>query len=122
MTLNAGQAARIGAPELPAEAVEQLQVRPRKGSLPTAAIPPDPLIVPLLRTGQRLWHDLHITDHEEFGDGIMSAVDFNMDSRREPDPKGDRVRIVTRGKAGAGSVGDWITLAARRVEIGQGTG
>lgn len=29
--------------------------------------------------------------HEEFGDGIMSAIDFHMDIRREPDPKGDRV-------------------------------
>ncbi|NMG68424.1 cyanate hydratase, partial [Azoarcus indigens] len=36
--------------------------------------------------------------HEEFGDGIMSAIDFNMDLTREPDPKGDRVRIVMSGK------------------------
>ena len=36
--------------------------------------------------------------HEEFGDGIMSAIDFNMDLQREPDPKGDRVRIVMSGK------------------------
>jgi cyanate lyase len=35
---------------------------------------------------------------EEFGDGIMSAIDFNMDVQREPDPKGDRVRIVMSGK------------------------
>lgn len=36
--------------------------------------------------------------HEEFGDGIMSAIDFSMDLTREPDPKGDRVRIVMSGK------------------------
>ncbi len=36
--------------------------------------------------------------HEEFGDGIMSAIDFSMDIAREPDPKGDRVRIVMSGK------------------------
>jgi cyanate lyase len=36
--------------------------------------------------------------HEEFGDGIMSAIDFNMDLTREPDPKGDRVKIVMSGK------------------------
>ena len=36
--------------------------------------------------------------HEEFGDGIMSAIDFNMEISREPDPKGDRVRITMSGK------------------------
>ena len=36
--------------------------------------------------------------HEEFGDGIMSAIDFKMDLAREADPKGDRVKIVMSGK------------------------
>ena len=36
--------------------------------------------------------------HEEFGDGIMSAIDFNMNLTREPDAKGDRVKIVMSGK------------------------
>jgi cyanate lyase len=36
--------------------------------------------------------------HEEFGDGIMSAIDFSMDISRKPDPKGDRVKIVMSGK------------------------
>jgi cyanate lyase len=36
--------------------------------------------------------------HEEFGDGIMSAIDFSMDIQREPDPKGDRVQVVLSGK------------------------
>jgi cyanate lyase len=35
---------------------------------------------------------------EEFGDGIMSAIDFEMDFRREPDPKGDRVVLTLSGK------------------------
>lgn len=35
---------------------------------------------------------------EEFGDGIMSAIDFDFDFEREPNPKGDRVRIVMSGK------------------------
>ena len=35
---------------------------------------------------------------EEFGDGIMSAIDFDMLIERQPDPKGDRVRIVMSGK------------------------
>ena len=36
--------------------------------------------------------------HEEFGDGIMSAVDFSMDIVRQPAPKGDRVNVVLSGK------------------------
>ncbi len=35
---------------------------------------------------------------EEFGDGIMSAIDFNMDLEREPNAKGDRVRMTLSGK------------------------
>ena len=35
---------------------------------------------------------------EEFGDGIMSAIDFKMDLQREPNPAGDRVNIVMSGK------------------------
>jgi cyanate lyase len=34
----------------------------------------------------------------KFGDGIMSAIDFTMDVEKEPDPKGDRVRITMSGK------------------------
>ncbi|HEY7384330.1 MAG TPA: cyanase [Beijerinckiaceae bacterium] len=35
---------------------------------------------------------------EEFGDGIMSAIDFDLEIERQPDPKGDRVRISMSGK------------------------
>ncbi len=35
---------------------------------------------------------------EEFGDGIMSAIDFDMQIEREPNPKGDRVRLAMSGK------------------------
>lgn len=35
---------------------------------------------------------------EEFGDGIMSAIDFELEIDRIPDPKGDRVRLVLNGK------------------------
>ncbi len=35
---------------------------------------------------------------EEFGDGIMSAIDFEMVLERLPDPKGDRVKIGMSGK------------------------
>ncbi|MGI8710282.1 MAG: cyanase, partial [Acidimicrobiales bacterium] len=36
--------------------------------------------------------------HEEFGDGIMSAIAFNMDVEREEAAAGDRVRLTMRGK------------------------
>lgn len=36
--------------------------------------------------------------HEKFGDGIMSAIDFEMHLEREPGPHGDRVRVIMSGK------------------------
>ena len=36
--------------------------------------------------------------HEEFGDGIMSAIDFDLEMERQGDPKGDRIRITMSGK------------------------
>ena len=98
MTLNAAQAATIGELlELPAEAVEQLQVVPYKGSLPSA-VPTDPLIYRFYELVNVYGTTFKALIHEEFGDGIMSAIDFSMDLQREPDPKGDRVRIVMSGK------------------------
>src|SRR6202051_2285790 len=35
---------------------------------------------------------------EEFGDGIMSAIDFDLHMERLPNPKGDRVQITRSGK------------------------
>jgi cyanate lyase len=35
---------------------------------------------------------------EEFGDGIMSAIDFNIEFEREPNPRGDRVKLTMSGK------------------------
>jgi cyanate lyase len=98
MTLNAEQAATVGAIlELPAEAIVQLQVVPYKGSLPTA-VPTDPLIYRFYELVNVYGSTFKALIHEEFGDGIMSAIDFSMDLQREPDPKGDRVKIVMSGK------------------------
>lgn len=98
MTLNAEQAAKVGAMlELPAEAIEQLQVVPYKGSLPSA-VPTDPLIYRFYELINVYGTTFKALIHEEFGDGIMSAIDFSMDLQREPDPKGDRVKIVMSGK------------------------
>jgi len=98
MTLSAEQATKVGAMlDLPVEAVEQLQVVPYKGSLPTA-VPTDPLIYRFYELINVYGTTFKALIHEEFGDGIMSAIDFNMDLQREADPKGDRVKIVMSGK------------------------
>lgn len=98
MTLTADEAAKVGAMlELPPDAVTQLQVVPYKGSLPTA-VPTDPLIYRFYELVNVYGTTFKQLIHEEFGDGIMSAIDFSMDITREPDPKGDRVHIVMSGK------------------------
>ena len=82
---------------LPVDAVLLLQQVPYKGSLPTA-VPTDPLIYRFYELVNVYGTTFKELIHEEFGDGIMSAIDFKMDLSREPDPKGDRVKIVMSGK------------------------
>ena len=83
--------------DLPEEAVLILQTVPYKGSLPTA-VPTDPLIYRWYEIVNVYGTTIKELIHEEFGDGIMSAIDFSMDITREPDPKGDRVKVVLSGK------------------------
>lgn len=83
--------------DLPAAAVVQLQVVPYKGSLPTT-VPTDPLIYRFYELISVYGTTFKALINEEFGDGIMSAIDFKMDLSREADPKGDRVQIVMSGK------------------------
>lgn len=98
MTLTETQAKTVGEMlGLPDDAVTMLQVVPYKGSLPTA-VPTDPLIYRFYELVNVYGSTFKALIHEEFGDGIMSAIDFNMDLTREPDPKGDRVKIVMSGK------------------------
>ena len=98
MTFTKEQAAIVGKIfDLSAEAILLLQVVPYKGSLPTA-VPTDPLIYRFYELINVYGLTFKELIHEEFGDGIMSAIDFNMDLTREPDPKGDRVKIVMSGK------------------------
>ncbi|MDF1644542.1 MAG: cyanase [Pseudomonadales bacterium] len=98
MTLNAKQAEIVGnLLDLPEQAVQQLQVVPFKGSVPSA-IPTDPLIYRFYELVNVYGTTFKALIHEEFGDGIMSAIDFNMDLKRESDPNGDRVNITMSGK------------------------
>jgi cyanate lyase len=74
-----------------------LQEIPYRGSLPTV-VPTDPLIYrfyELVQVYGTTWKELI---QEEFGDGIMSAIDFDMSIERQPDPKGDRVKLTLSGK------------------------
>ncbi|TMH07496.1 MAG: cyanase [Betaproteobacteria bacterium] len=98
MTLNAEQAdvlAEIFG--LSSEEKRWLMVVPYKGSLPTA-VPTDPLIYRFYELVSVYGSTFKELIHEEFGDGIMSAIDFRMNLTREADPKGDRVSIVMSGK------------------------
>lgn len=98
MTMTEAQAtAAAKALDLPEEAVALLQVVPYKGSLPTA-VPTDPLIYRFYELVSVYGTTFKELIHEEFGDGIMSAIDFKMDLQREKDPNGDRVNIVLSGK------------------------
>ncbi len=98
MALDAKQAAIIAETfDLPAEAVPILQAVPYKGSLPTA-VPTDPLIYRFYELISVYGTTFKELIHEEFGDGIMSAIDFKMDLQREPNPMGDRVSITMSGK------------------------
>ncbi len=74
-----------------------LQEVPYRGSLPTLP-PSDPLIYrfyELVSVYGTTWKELI---QEEFGDGIMSAIDFDMAIERQPDQKGDRVKVTMSGK------------------------
>jgi cyanate lyase len=98
MQMTKKQATAVGKLfELPEEAVLLLQQVPYKGSLPTA-VPTDPLIYRLYEIVMIYGTTIKELIHEEFGDGIMSAIDFDMDLTRLPNEKGDRVKIVMSGK------------------------
>jgi cyanate lyase len=70
---------------------------PYRGSLPPGP-PTDPLIYRFYELVQVYGTTWKALIEEEFGDGIMSAIDFNMTMEREPDPKGDRVKLTMSGK------------------------
>lgn len=82
---------------LTTEEQKWLQVVPYKGSLPSS-VPTDPLIYRWYEIVNVYGTTIKELIHEEFGDGIMSAIDFDMTMERQPDQKGDRVKIAMSGK------------------------
>ena len=82
---------------LDTEVAQALQECPLKGALATA-VPVDPLLYRFHEILQVYGTTIKALIHEEFGDGIMSAIDFEMQIERVADPKGDRVKITYNGK------------------------
>jgi cyanate lyase len=64
----------------------------------TAMPPTDPLIYRFYELVMVNSPAIKALIEEEFGDGIMSAIDFDMYMERQSDPRGDRVRITMSGK------------------------
>jgi cyanate lyase len=97
MKLTPEQAAKakelFGLSELEARMLTEI---PYRGT--TQMPPTDPVIYrfyELVMVYGQTWKALI---EEEYGDGIMSAIDFDMEMERKPDPKGDRVKITMSGK------------------------
>jgi cyanate lyase len=98
MALPAEAARKVGAAlDLNSHEVKLLQQIPNRGSL-GEAVPTDPLMYRFYELVQVYGTTFKALIEEEFGDGIMSAIDFDMDIQRKPDPNGDRVSITMSGK------------------------
>jgi cyanate lyase len=80
------------------EADAALLVEPPSRGAGVTMPPTDPLIYRFYELLQNYGTTWKALIEEEFGDGIMSAIDFHMSIAREADPKGDRVKIEMSGK------------------------
>ncbi len=76
--------------------VQELTEYPVKGNGPV--VPTDPLIYRFYEIMQVYGMPLKEVIHENFGDGIMSAIDFTLNVEKEEDPNGNRVKITMSGK------------------------
>ena len=95
--LDADQAKKIGdALDLDEDTVDALTLPPVRGDL--ALDPTEPVTYRLQEALQVYGTSIHELIREEFGDGIMSAIDFTLDFERVEDPKGDRVKLTLNGK------------------------
>ncbi len=96
-SMNAEQAEKLcRALALPDSVKTALMVCPAKNWSP--AVPQDPLIYRLYEIVGVYGETLKEIIHEQFGDGIMSAIDFSMTVGKEENPVGDRVVITLNGK------------------------
>ncbi|OBG93496.1 cyanase [Mycobacterium sp. E3298] len=77
--------------------VPVLAAPPMRGGLPTA-VPTDPTIYRFYEALQVYGGAIKELIHEQFGDGIMSAINFSVDLQKKPHPSGDRVVVTLDGK------------------------
>jgi cyanate lyase len=78
-------------------AVPVLAAVPTRGGLPTA-VPTDPTIYRFYEALSVYGGAIKELIHEQFGDGIMSAINFSLDVERKAHPGGDRVVVTFDGK------------------------
>jgi len=74
-----------------------LQLPPKKGQ-EAETVSKDPLIYRFFEITYVYGDTIKELIHEKFGDGIMSAIDFDLKIDRIPNPKGDRVQVTMTGK------------------------
>jgi cyanate lyase len=97
-TMSADEAAKaVAMLGLGPEVARALQEIPSRGSL-DQAVPVDPLLYRFHEITQVYGTTIKAIIHEMFGDGIMSAIDFELDIQKKEDPKGDRVIVTMNGK------------------------
>jgi cyanate lyase len=78
-------------------AVAVLAAPPMRGGLPTV-VPTDPTVYRFYEALQVYGPAIKELIHEQFGDGIMSAINFSVDVQKKPHPSGDRVVVTFDGK------------------------
>ena len=83
--------------DLDGSAVAMLAAVPMRGGLPSA-VPTDPTIYRFHEALQVYGGAIKELIHEQFGDGIMSAINFSVDVQRKAHPDGDRVVVTFDGK------------------------
>ncbi|MCM2390547.1 cyanase [Streptomyces albipurpureus] len=80
--------------ELDDDAVTLLQTVPMRGSI-EGGIPTDPTIYRFYEMLQVYGTTLKALVHEQFGDGIISAINFKLDVRKVADPEGGERAVIT---------------------------
>lgn len=75
-------------------AASLLQTIPTRGSIP-GGIPTDPTIYRFYEMLQVYGTTLKALVHEQFGDGIISAINFKLDVQKVPDPEGGHRAVIT---------------------------
>jgi cyanate lyase len=93
--LPADAAQRVGERlELDADAIRLLQAVPLRGSL-AESVPTDPTVYRFYEMVQVYGTTLKALVHEQFGDGIISAINFKIDIKKVDDPEGGSRAVVT---------------------------